>query len=681
MADGSLIFDTKIDSSGADRDIARLKVKLEKATKDIARQADLVAKLEQKLKDLNAAEVPTEQYAKLEQAFQRADARFQSLIDRQDKFLATGGSTSSATWKKLQYDIEQTAEKVREYESQMEAMKASGSAFTIDTAAIHEVSLKLDAAKAKLEELKVKAQNAEAKLQQALNPARPKIFEKQLARIKTMLERVIIRAALLTAVARGIQKIKEYFASAMKTNQEYVKAVGQLKAALMTLAQPILNTILPAFIKMAQVLTIIITEIARFFSMLTGSSLKASQDSAQALYEQQQALDGVGASAKKAGKALASFDEINRLSDNTSGIGSAGSDVIAPDFSALDDADGKLQNIAKWVGVIGAGLLLWKISSGFTTGLAATAQAFAGLAAAILGAYEFFKGFADAITNGVDWDNLQKMIVGVALAATGLYLAFGSVGAGIALVVGGLLMLYAGFDDIIKNGANLKNTLLVIAGIMATGLGISLLTGSLIPLLVAGIASIVIAVLGLTGNLEEFVANLKNNILGGIIDFITGVFTGDWARAWDGVKKIFKGVWNAIVIVLESAINLIIKGINWLIDRLNSIQISIPDWVPGIGGKSYGINIPHVSEIKIPRLATGAVIPPNREFLAVLGDQPRGTNIEAPLDMIVDAFRQAMREYGGQVIENIVTLDGEVIYRNQQKVARRHGVRLVGVQR
>jgi len=216
---------------------------------------------------------------------------------------------------------------------------------------------------------------------------------------------------------------------------------------------------------------------------------------------------------------------------------------------------------------------------------------------------------------------------------------------------------------------------------MATGLGISLLTGSLIPLLVAGIASIVIAVLGLTGNLEEFVANLKNNILGGIIDFITGVFTGDWARVWDGVKKIFKGVWNAIVIVLESAINLIIKGINWLIDRLNSIQISIPDWVPGIGGKSYGINIPHVSEIKIPRLATGAVIPPNREFLAVLGDQPRGTNIEAPLDMIVDAFRQAMREYGGQVIENIVTLDGEVIYHNQQKVARRHGVRLVGVQR
>lgn len=103
--------------------------------------------------------------------------------------------------------------------------------------------------------------------------------------------------------------------------------------------------------------------------------------------------------------------------------------------------------------------------------------------------------------------------------------------------------------------------------------------------------------------------------------------------------------------------------------------------MPGIGGKSYGINIPHVSEIKIPRLATGAVIPPNREFLAVLGDQPRGTNIEAPLDMIVDAFRQAMREYGGQVIENIVTLDGEVIYRNQQKVARRHGVRLVGVQR
>lgn len=92
--------------------------------------------------------------------------------------------------------------------------------------------------------------------------------------------------------------------------------------------------------------------------------------------------------------------------------------------------------------------------------------------------------------------------------------------------------------------------------------------------------------------------------------------------------------------------------------------------------------IPTIPEIAIPRLATGAVIPPNREFLAVLGDQKHGTNIEAPLDTIVQAVMLAMAKSdyagSGQVIENAVYLDGEVIYRNQKKISKRHGVNLTG---
>ena len=82
----------------------------------------------------------------------------------------------------------------------------------------------------------------------------------------------------------------------------------------------------------------------------------------------------------------------------------------------------------------------------------------------------------------------------------------------------------------------------------------------------------------------------------------------------------------------------------------------------------------------IPALARGAVIPPNREFLAVLGDQKSGTNVEAPLDTIVQAVMMALARSGmnadGQLIENVINLDGEVIYRNQKKVARRHGMSL-----
>ena len=69
--------------------------------------------------------------------------------------------------------------------------------------------------------------------------------------------------------------------------------------------------------------------------------------------------------------------------------------------------------------------------------------------------------------------------------------------------------------------------------------------------------------------------------------------------------------------------------------------------MPGIGGKTIGINIPSISRVDIPRLAQGAVIPPNREFLAVLGDQKRGTNVEAPLETIQQALAAVMQQYGG----------------------------------
>jgi len=178
MSDGSLIFDTKIDNSGVDRDVAKLKVKLQKAADSVGKQANVVGKLEAELKKLGSAQVPTEEYAQLEQAFQKADARLQGLIDRQDKFLATGGTTSGAAWERLQYDIEKTSAEVREYQAQMEALKASGSAFTKDSAALGDVSAKLDTAKIKLNELKLKEQEAGAALIHATSPKHPEDLAK-----------------------------------------------------------------------------------------------------------------------------------------------------------------------------------------------------------------------------------------------------------------------------------------------------------------------------------------------------------------------------------------------------------------------------------------------------------------------------------------------------------------------
>lgn len=170
-------------------------------------------------------------------------------------------------------------------------------------------------------------------------------------------------------------------------------------------------------------------------------------------------------------------------------------------------------------------------------------------------------------------------------------------------------------------------------------------------------------------------------IFSGFIDFLFGVFTGDWSRAWDGVKEIFKAVWNVIIGLLEGAVNIIIKGVNWLISQLNKIHFEIPDWVPGIGGNSFGINIPPVNEIEIPRLARGAVIPPNREFLAVLGDQKQGTNIETPLSTMIQAFRTALSDmgYGGEQTV-ILQVDkeqfGKAVFRHYNSESRRVGATL-----
>lgn len=140
----------------------------------------------------------------------------------------------------------------------------------------------------------------------------------------------------------------------------------------------------------------------------------------------------------------------------------------------------------------------------------------------------------------------------------------------------------------------------------------------------------------------KFISSLIQSMmqtLNGVIKFITGVFTGDWTKAWEGLKDIFKGIINGIISIFEAGINLIVSG-------LNAIQIPVPwDWAQKVvGASSIGFN---VSTVSLPRLAQGAVIPPNKEFMAVLGDQKNGTNIETPLDTMIEAFNAALSQNNG----------------------------------
>ncbi len=153
-------------------------------------------------------------------------------------------------------------------------------------------------------------------------------------------------------------------------------------------------------------------------------------------------------------------------------------------------------------------------------------------------------------------------------------------------------------------------------------------------------------------SISETVDAIKT-VFNGLIELIEGVFTGNWEKAWNGVRDIFSGVFEGLSGIAKNPINAIIGGfnsvigtMNGLINRINSIsfKITVPDWVPGIGGAWWGFNgfnIPTVGSI--PYLASGAVIPPRSEFLAVLGDQKHGNNIETPEALL----RKIVREESG----------------------------------
>ena len=195
----------------------------------------------------------------------------------------------------------------------------------------------------------------------------------------------------------------------------------------------------------------------------------------------------------------------------------------------------------------------------------------------------------------------------------------------------------------------------------------------------------------LGGILNGFFTSVKNiwdsvkRIFDGIIDFIRGVFTGDWERAWKGVQDIFGGIFDGLVAMAKAPLNLIIGllngvvgAVNSMIGGLNQLRFEAPDWVPVIGGKSWGVHIPTLPSL--PYLAQGAVIPPNREFLAVLGDQRSGTNIEAPLSTIQQAVAAELANspqlaYLQQMIELLQALveKDESIYIGDEEIYRAAG--------
>lgn len=756
MADGRIVVQAEVDAKNAQKELDKLTAKIDKMEAELKKSTGEQSGLKSQL---DAAKESAKQAENALKSLRAESERLRQITSGEVSASPEAYITAYGRQTEVAAQIKEQEAILKEQDKIVESL--DGKYAKITDKVIAQTSA-LDAAKQKAGELTEQITSASGATER-MEAAAKKVSDSMNTfskRVSGLFKRVLV----FSLITRALQSLRTWLGKTIMKNDEARAAVARLKAALLTLAQPILQVVIPVFVKLVNILTQVVTAIAKFFGMLSGKSWSSQKSAAQGLNEEQKALEGVGSAAEDASKSMASFDEINQLTDNSAsaaggGAGGAASTEISPDFSNLDMAEDKLHDILGLVGAIAAGLLAWKIASLFTNDL----SKIWGIALAVAGAFALVYFWLDAWNNGIDLQNFLGMLAGLAALAAGLAIAFGPIAAGIALVVGGLAMLVVGIKDVIENGFNLVNTLTIIAGLLAAGIGISLLTGSWIPLLIAGFLAALVALVSFTGHGEELIQGLKNiidgfgkffkgvftgdmklavegikqiwegmkqtwnaivssikdawnmfitwlqskspllasifqtygkfvsdvyknikDILKGVIDFIVGVFTGDWTKAWQGVTEIFKGIWNNIVAIIEAAINFIIDGVNLLISALNTIHFEIPDWVPIIGGKSFGISIPLVSQVALPRLAEGAVIPPNREFMAVLGDQKSGTNIETPLSTMVQAFRQAMNESGGGRSQTIILqLNGRefarAVYKANNDETQRVGMKLAGV--
>ena len=163
--------------------------------------------------------------------------------------------------------------------------------------------------------------------------------------------------------------------------------------------------------------------------------------------------------------------------------------------------------------------------------------------------------------------------------------------------------------------------------------------------------------------LDNFFENIKKiwedikTVFGGVIKFIDGTFSGNWKKAWEGIRDIFRGAFEGLADIAKIPINAIISAfngvlgiVNAMISRVNNIRfrITVPSWVPGIGGNWWGFNgfsIPQIGTI--PFLANGGYVKPNTPQLAMIGDNKHQGEVVAPEGKMLEMARAAAELSGG----------------------------------
>lgn len=636
-----------------------------------------------------------------------------------------------------------------------------------DVAAQH-LQTHLDGSKMKAAQLEKRL--AQAQSMQPLNDAM-KGTETRMLRFGKRMIGLMRRVFVFTVILQAFRKIKAWFTDILMRNQEAQAAVARLKGALLTLAQPMVDAVIPAFIKFINILADAVAILANVSSLLFGKRVQDSAKAAKALDKEGKAIAGVGKAAGKAAGKLAAFDEINTLGADDSGAGGVGASSSAPDFSAFDNGElaGKLDaltailggalfavgailafsgaNIPLGIGMmaLGAAILYkeaelnWENLPNQVRDAISGVLVLAGIVALVVGLCLALSGAniplgigliaigaaSLAAAAGLNWDAMGNtiyeklanifVIVGPVIAAVGLFLiSAGNFPLGLAMIIAGaaafgVTLVALNWDALgSTTKERLGNILMIIAPFLAVVGLLLMLSGVAFPLglglLIAGSAAFMV------GSIAAQWDNVPNTtrdklalilrVVGGFL-FVVGLLlclTGvafpiglglmiagasavgisavmaNWdfivnkvADIWAGVKR----YWNTNIAkyftlsywkekgktIVSGIVSGIKSGASKITGAITGAVSSGWDWITGKSRSASPsmITPASITPDDVPALARGAVIPPNREFMAVLGDQRRGNNIEAPEDLIRKIVREESRSnYSDQLLREIL---------------------------
>lgn len=676
MADvvGDLVFDTTINSGQFDAGLAKLENNAKKAANNVDKAAQKVATLRQQLEEL------------------------QAVAENEKKTRSTGTVS------------QETGEAIQKIKQQLETaqLNLEGSQIAQERANA--------AVSAYVEKQRLAALTTQKVSEQ---------FKKFTKRISGLAKRVFIFTMITKALRTMRKMLLGTIGADKQMSTSLAQIRGNLISAFAPIYNyilPAIRTLLAWLAKLTAVVSVLINSLFGKTASQADASAKALYNQASATAA---AGDAAEKTKKQlSGLDEMNRWESKDSSGGGGGGGSSGaapkfdlSDQV--DTGKIGKIAAVVRELSPYVAAVAAGFAAWKIGKKFLGNLSKAKQ----LALAVAGAVLMAINVVDMLKNGINFDNLTGYIIGAAAAVTGLGLAFGVLGGAITAIVAGLVLLGVAIRDVIKNGFNSKNLTAITVALLTIGGAIAIITGAWIPLLIAAIAAVVVWIVAkwtsikewisktissIDAAFEQFLANVEEGVAAAVdwvIEKWTAVkdwFSGLWEKvssgavaAWDGIKSAFKSVpewfqskfrdawqkvkdvfstggriWSGIKEGIESTfrtvVNAIIRGMNTIIavpfNRINSMLNMIRNAsFLGISPfqNLWGVNPLPVPQI--PMLARGAVIPANRQFLAVLGDQRNGNNLEAPESLLRQIVREEAGGAGGRY-EFIARLDRRTLF-------------------